>query len=63
MSDKLFSAFALVAIASGVISLIRIALGHDVVEVVIPNMAIGAVCLCCMMVVYYKKRRKIERRT
>ena len=62
IQNKLYSAFAIVAIVSAVIALIRIALGHDVQEVVTPNIIIGAICLAGMMIIHYTERRKIERR-
>ncbi len=62
MKIKLYSAFALIAIASGVIALVRIALGHDVDDAVIPNITIGGICLAGMILLSSRKRRKIERR-
>ncbi len=62
MQIKLYSGFAFVAIVSAVIALIRIALGHDITEAIIPNIVIGSVCVVCMMMLSYKDRRQIERR-
>ncbi len=62
MKIKLYSAFALIAIASAIIALVRIVLGHDVNDAVVPNIIIGSICLTSMMTLSYKERRKIERR-
>jgi len=62
MKNKLYASFAIVALASAVIALIRIALGHDAVDAVTPNIIIGSVCVACMMVLSYKNRRQIARR-
>ena len=62
MKIKLYAGFAFVAIASSVVALIRIALGHDVQEAVIPNIVIGGICLACMIILNYTDRRQIERR-
>lgn len=64
MMIKLYSLFALVAVAlaSAIIALVRIALGHDASEVVPPNIIIGGISLACMMIIFYTDRRKIERR-
>lgn len=58
IQNKLHLAFAIVGITSSVIALIRIALGHDVQEVVTPNMIIGAICLAGMMIIHYTERKK-----
>jgi len=62
MKIKLYSAFALVAIASAIIALVRIVLGHDVRDAVNPNIIIGIICITSMIILSYKERRKIERR-
>ena len=62
MKNKLYASFALVAMASAIIALIRIAIGHDAVEAVQPNLVIGSVCVACMIIISYKKRRQIARR-
>ena len=62
MMIKLYSLFALVALASAIIALVRIALGHEASEVVAPNIVIGGISLACMMIIFYTDRRKIERR-
>ena len=59
---KLYTGFAFVAIASAIVSLVRIALGHNIQEAVIPNIVIGGICLACMMILNYTDRRQIERR-
>ena len=63
MNLKLYQGFGLVAIASGLIALVRIGLGQDRQEVIPVNLAAGAVCLVCMVLLMYRERRKIERRT
>ena len=62
MSLKLYQGFALVAIASGIVALGRLVLGHDAQEVVPPNIVIGGVCVVMMVLLFYKERREIERR-
>lgn len=62
MSLKLYRGFALVAIASAVVALGRLALGQDYNDVIPPNMGIGAFCLVMMVLLFYKERRKIARR-
>ena len=62
MIFKLYTGFAFVAIASAIVSLVRIALGHDAIEAVRPNIVIGSVCLAMMMLLYYRERRQIERK-
>ena len=62
MKNKLYAGFALVALASAIIALIRIVIGHDAVEAVQPNLVIGSVCVVCMIIISYKERRQIERR-
>ena len=62
MSLKLYQGFALVAIASAIVALVRLGFGEDPQEVIPPNMVIGAVCLVIMGLLYYKERRQIARR-
>ncbi len=62
MKNKLYASFALVAIASAIIALIRIGIGHDVVEAVQPNLVIGSVCVVMLILLSYRERRKIARR-
>lgn len=62
MSLKLYQGFALVAIASCIVALGRLALGHDVQDVIPPNIVIGGVCLVMMVLLFYKERRQIARR-
>ncbi len=62
MKNKLYASFALVALASAIIALIRIAIGHNSVEAVQPNLVIGSVCVTCMIILSYKERRQIARR-
>lgn len=62
MNLKLYQGFALVAIASALVALVRIGLGQDPQEVIPVNVVAGGVCLICMLLLMYKERRKIERR-
>jgi len=62
MSLKLYQGFALVGIASGIVTLGRLALGHDAQEVVPPNIVIGGVCVVMMVLLSYKEWRQIARR-
>ena len=63
MNLKLYQGFGLVAIASAVISLVRLAKGEDPQEIIPVNLAAGAFCLVCMVLLMYRERRKIERRS
>jgi len=63
MNLKLSQGFGLVAIASAVVSLIRIAEGGDPQKVIPVNLAAGVFCLVCMVLLMYRERRKIERRS
>lgn len=62
MKIKLYAVFAFVAIGSAIFSLVRIAIGHDAVEAVQPNLVIGSICVVCMYLILYKERKKIEKR-
>lgn len=62
MKIKLYQGFALVGIASGIVALGRLALGHDAQEVVPPNIVIGGVCVVMMVLLSYKEWRQIARR-
>ena len=62
MTIKLYSVFAMIAIISGIVALVRIALDHDVEDAVKPNIVIAGICLAGMMIISYRNRRKIERR-
>ena len=62
MKIKLFASFALIGLASAVIALIRIAIGHDATEAVTPNIIIGGACVACMYLLFIKERRQIVRR-
>ena len=63
MTFKLYSLFAIIAIISGIIALVRITLGHDAIEAVRYNIVIGSVCLVMVVVLFRRERRQIERRT
>ena len=58
MKFKLYTAFAFVAIVSALVSLVRIALGHNIQDVLPLNMVIGSVCITCIIILVYKERRK-----
>lgn len=62
MKIKLYMAFAIVGIASGIVALGRLALDHDVVEVVQLNIVIGGICVVMVILLSYKERRQIARR-
>jgi len=62
MMIKLYSVFAMIAIISGIVTLVRIALGHDIEDAVKPNIVIAGICLFGMMTISYRNRSKIERR-
>ena len=57
--DKLYLGFVLIAIASAIIAIIRISLGHNIVDAATPNIVVGGVCLACIMILGYKMRRLI----
>jgi len=60
---KLYHGFAFVAIASGIVTLVRIALGEDAIEAARPNVVIGSVCFAVMGLLLYRERRKINAKT
>ena len=62
MSFKLYYGFGLVAIASGIVALGRLALGQDYDEVIPPNIVIGGICVVMLILLSYRERRKIARR-
>ncbi len=62
MKIKLYAVFAIIGIASGIVALGRLALGHDVQDVIHPNIVIGSVCVACMYLLLIKERRQIARR-
>ncbi len=62
MKTNLYGIFAVIAIVSAVIALIRIAIGHHVADATIPNIVIGSICVALMVILNYKWRRKIARR-
>jgi len=62
MMIKLYSVFAMIAIISGIVTLVRIALGHDTEDAVKPNIVIAGICLAGMITIFYRNRSKIERR-
>ncbi len=62
IKTRLYAIFAVVAILSAVITLLRIATGADDHEAVVPNIIIGSICLGGMIVLSFKERRKIARR-
>ena len=59
---RLYAIFAVVAILSAVIALLKIATGADAHEATVPNIIIGSICLGGMIVLSFKERRKIARR-
>jgi len=59
---RLYAIFAVVAILSAVITLLRIATGADAHEAAVPNIIIGSICLGGMIVLSFKERREIARR-
>jgi len=63
MKFKLYTAFGFVAIATAIVSLIRLAEGQDPQEIIPVNIVMGSFCLVCMLLLRYKERRKIERRS
>jgi len=58
MKIKPYVVFAMVGIASGIVAFGRLALGHDVQDVIYPNIVIGSVCVSCMYLLLIKERRK-----
>ena len=62
MSLKLYQGFGLVAFASAVVLLIRLAEGDDPQKVIPVYLTAGAFCLVMMVLLSYRERRKIERR-
>lgn len=54
---KLYTGFCLVAIASAIVALGRLALGHNPQDVIPPNVVISGVCLAVMMGLIYRERR------
>jgi len=62
MNLKLYQGFGLVAIATAIVSLIRLAEGQDPQEVIPVNIVMGSFCVGCMLLLMYRERRKIERR-
>ena len=62
MKFKLYTAFAFVAIATGIVTLGRLLLGQDPQEVVPVNIIMASLCVTGMAILMYKERRKIERR-
>ena len=62
MKIKLYAWLAFVAIGSAIFSLIRIAIGHDAVEAVQPNIVIGSICVVGMYLLSRKEGKQIARR-
>jgi len=62
MKIKLYLVFAIIGIISGIIAFGRLALGHDVYDVIYLNIVIGSLCLACMYLVLIKEGRQIARR-
>ena len=62
MITKLYQGFALVAIASAIVALVRLGLGQDYNDVIPPNLVIGGVCVVMMVLLMYRERRQIARR-
>jgi len=60
--SRFYQGFAVVAIASAIFALVRLLLGHDAQEAVLPNIVIGGICLVIMILLSYKEREQIERR-
>lgn len=62
MNFKLYQGFGLVAIATTVLSLIRLAEGQDPQKIIPVNIVMIIFCVGCMLLLMYRERRKIERR-
>lgn len=63
MNLKLYQGFALIAMASAIVALVRLAFGQPVEEVVPPNIVIGGICFVVMLLLIIREKRKLPNGT